>query len=117
MIIIDEAEHLPYKALELLRRIHDKAGVGVLLVGLPRLIHKIMEGRGEYQQLYSRIEVYTLLHKLHPSDTKRIVESVIQSSERGMGAFPQALKAEHRSSVEASLSFDEISKDKQCSNR
>ena len=47
MIIIDEAEHLPYKALELLRRVHDKAGMGVLLVGLPRLIHKIMEGRGE----------------------------------------------------------------------
>ena len=80
MIIIDEAEHLPYKALELLRRVHDKAGMGVLLVGLPRLIHKIMEGRGEYQQLYSRIEVYTLLNKLHPSDTKRIVESVIPSS-------------------------------------
>ena len=80
MIIIDEAEHLPYKALELLRRVHDKAGAGVLLVGMPRLIHKIMEGRGEYQQLYSRIEVYTLLHKLHPSDTKRIVESVIPSS-------------------------------------
>ena len=38
-----------------------------------------MEGRGEYEQLYSRIEVYTLLHKLHPSDTKRIVESVIPS--------------------------------------
>ena len=80
MIIIDEAEHLPYKALELLRRVHDKAGVGILLVGLPRLIHKITEGRGEYRQLYSRIGVYTLLHNLHPSDTKQIVESVIPSS-------------------------------------
>ena len=81
MIIIDEAEHLPYKALELLRRVHDKADVGVLLAGLPKLIHKIMEGRGEYEQLYNRIEVYTLLHKLHPSDTKRVVESVIPSSD------------------------------------
>ena len=80
MIIIDEAEHLPYKAQELLRRVHDKAGVGILLVGLPRLIHKIMEGKGEYRQLYSRIGVYTLLHNLHPSDTKQIVESVIPSS-------------------------------------
>lgn len=32
LIIIDEAEHLPYRALELIRRVHDKAGVGVASV-------------------------------------------------------------------------------------
>ena len=117
MIIIDEAEHLPYKALELLRRVHDKAGAGVLLVGMPRLIHKIMEGRGEYQQLYSRIEVYTLLHKLHPSDTKRIVESVIPSSSGVWEHFHKLSKQKHRCSVETPFSFDKSSKDKQCSNR
>ena len=36
---------------------------------------------------------------------------------RGVGGFPQALKAEHRCSVETSFSFDKSSKDKQCSNR
>ena len=45
-----------------------------------KLIHKIMEGRGEYQQFYNRIRVYTPLHKLNPSDTKRIVKSVVSSS-------------------------------------
>ena len=36
---------------------------------------------------------------------------------RGVGGFPQELKAEHRCSVETSFSFDKSSKDKQCSNR
>ena len=33
LLIIDEAENLPYRALEITRRIHDKTGIGVLLVG------------------------------------------------------------------------------------
>lgn len=33
LLIIDEAENLPYRALEITRRIHDKTGVGVLLLG------------------------------------------------------------------------------------
>ena len=33
LLIIDEAENLPYRALEITRRIHDKTAVGVLLVG------------------------------------------------------------------------------------
>ncbi|MFB5082527.1 AAA family ATPase, partial [Raoultella sp. C349492] len=37
-VLIDEAENLPYRALEVIRRIHDKAGVGIVLAGMPRLI-------------------------------------------------------------------------------
>ena len=35
LLIIDEAELLTYKPLEILRRIHDKTGVGVVLAGMP----------------------------------------------------------------------------------
>ena len=80
LIVVDEAEYLPYKALELLRRVHDKAGVGVLLVGLPRLIHNLRGSRGEYAQLYSRVGIYSQLEKLSPVDTKAIVGSVIPSA-------------------------------------
>lgn len=55
VILVDEAELLPYRALEVLRRIHDKAGVGVVLAGMPRLIINLKGKRGEYAQLYSRI--------------------------------------------------------------
>ena len=43
LIIVDEAEHLPYTSLELLRRIYDKAEVGILLVGMPRLMKNLIK--------------------------------------------------------------------------
>lgn len=55
LIIVDEAENLPYRALETLRRIHDKAGIGIVLAGMPRLILNLKGKRGEYKQLYSRV--------------------------------------------------------------
>ena len=36
LMIIDEAEQLPIKALDLIRRIWDKTNIGIILLGLPR---------------------------------------------------------------------------------
>ncbi|HIH9847687.1 TPA: AAA family ATPase [Klebsiella pneumoniae] len=55
ILMVDEAENLPYRALETLRRIHDKSGIGMVLAGMPRLIINLKGKRGEYQQLYSRV--------------------------------------------------------------
>ena len=55
LLMVDEAENLPYRALETLRRIHDKSGIGMVLAGMPRLIINLKGKRGEYQQLYSRV--------------------------------------------------------------
>ncbi|EHT03192.1 TPA: ATPase [Klebsiella pneumoniae] len=55
LLMVDEAENLPYRALETLRRIHDKAGIGIVLAGMPRLIINLKGKRGEYKQLYSRV--------------------------------------------------------------
>ena len=57
LIIVDEAENLPYRALELLRRIYDKARVGILLVGMPKLLKNLQGDKGQYTQLYSRVGV------------------------------------------------------------
>jgi len=80
LIIIDEAEHLPYRALELLRRVYDKASVGVLLVGMPRLIANLRGRRGEYAQLYSRVGIAGKLDSFRVEDTQRIVALVLPSS-------------------------------------
>jgi hypothetical protein len=77
LIIVDEAEHLPYRALELLRRLNDKAGVGILLVGMPRLINNLRGKKGEYAQLYSRVGVACKLDGLKPHDTEELVRSLI----------------------------------------
>jgi len=55
LLLIDEAELLPYRALEVLRRLHDKAGVGIVLAGMPRLLVNLRGKRGEFAQLYSRV--------------------------------------------------------------
>lgn len=55
LIAVDEAESLPYRALECLRRIHDRAEVGLALVGMPRLLVSLRGRNGELKQLYSRI--------------------------------------------------------------
>lgn len=80
LIIIDEAEHLPYRALELLRRIYDKAGIGILLVGMPRLYHNLCGNRGDYEQLYTRALYKISLEELKPEDVRAIVEKAAPDS-------------------------------------
>ncbi len=77
LIIIDEAEHLPYKSLELLRRVYDKAEVGILLVGMPRLIMNLEGEKRQYAQLYSRVGIVSQLNSLSSEDISTIISSVI----------------------------------------
>lgn len=55
VILVDEAENLPLRALECLRRIHDKTGIGLVLAGMPRLLVNLRGSNGELKQLYSRV--------------------------------------------------------------
>lgn len=55
LLMIDEAELLPHRALEVLRRLHDKTGIGIVLAGMPRLLVNLRGKRGEFAQLYSRV--------------------------------------------------------------
>lgn len=57
-IIIDEAEHLPYRALELLRRMYDFSKSPLILAGTQKLIKNLTTGsfsHNEYEQLSSRV--------------------------------------------------------------
>ncbi len=96
LLIVDEAEYLPHKALELLRRVHDKAGIGILLVGMPRLIHNLRGSRGQYAQLYSRVGVFARLEKLSPVDTKAIVDSAVPSANGVYKDFHRSSKGNTR---------------------
>lgn len=74
LIIVDEAETLSYKSLEILRRLHDKAGIGILLVGLPRLLNNLRGHAGEYVQIYSRIGIVGKMEYFRKDDTALILE-------------------------------------------
>lgn len=80
LIIVDEAEHLPFKALELIRRVYDKADVGVMLCGMPRLVSNLRGKKGEYAQLYSRVGISACLDALKHTDTEALVRSIIPTA-------------------------------------
>lgn len=77
LLIIDEAENLPYRALELVRRIHDKTGIGILLIGKNILLKNLCGYNNEYDQLYSRVKYYKKLDdKLLLQDVKKILSTI-----------------------------------------
>lgn len=55
IILIDEAEHLPLRALEDLRRIYDFSHTTMVLCGTEILLNNLMGKNKELRQLYSRI--------------------------------------------------------------
>lgn len=57
LIIIDEADHLSLGALQAIRNLNDKAGVGVILSGNNKLYTQMITGPrgGEYDQIRTRI--------------------------------------------------------------
>lgn len=75
LVIIDEAEHLPYRALELIRRVHDKAGVGIALCGMPRLEKNVQGDKNHYAQLNSRISAPCRAKLLDNNDIKAYIDS------------------------------------------
>lgn len=56
VLVIDEAEHLTTKGLEVLRRIYDFSRVPVVLIGTYGLLKNLKGNNGELLQLYSRIQ-------------------------------------------------------------
>jgi DNA transposition AAA+ family ATPase len=76
MIIVDEAENLPDDALELLRSIHDKAGIGILLLGMPKLLGNLRGRKGDFAQLYSRVDIAIKLTSITIDDARQIIKCI-----------------------------------------
>jgi len=94
LIIIDEAEHLPYRALELIRRVRDKAEVGVVLAGMPRLLRNIKGDANHYAQLYSRVNARLNIGVLNDFDVSLLVAARLgrQAKEEFLTAICKACR-------------------------
>jgi len=114
LIIIDEAEHLPYRALEMVRRINDFAEVGILLVGMPRLINNLRGERSNYAQLYSRIGMAVRLEALQQDDTEEIVKSMLPSSNGIWKEFHRYSKGNTRVLVKMILRAKRLAQINEC---
>ena len=61
----------------MVRRIYDKANVGILLVGMPRLITNLKGEKRQYAQLFSRVGMYAKLEVLNDDDKQAIISSLL----------------------------------------
>ncbi len=78
LLIVDEAELLAHKPLEILRRLHDLTGIGIVLAGMPRLRANLRGKRGEFKQLYSRVGFcYDIGQALNNDDMTALAESAM----------------------------------------
>jgi DNA transposition AAA+ family ATPase len=77
VLIVDEAQHLTTQALDQLRTIHDKAEIGVALVGNEGVYSRINGGgrRAEFAQLFSRVGMRVVRAKPLPKDIEAILDA------------------------------------------
>ena len=90
LLIVDEAQHLDTRALEVLRGLHDQAGIGLALMGNELLYARLTGGRrsAEFAQLFSRVGKRVRLTQ--PTQTD--VDSMLKAwSIGGAGERAQAL--------------------------
>jgi DNA transposition AAA+ family ATPase len=76
LLIIDQANRLSIKALEILRDIHDDVRCGLILTGVRRLEELLMKGNGwgdDLEQLFGRIHGIVHPDKITYSECERIV--------------------------------------------
>lgn len=93
LLIVDEAESLPVRGLELVRRIHDKTGVGVLLVGLDELLEVLSASEREFKQLWSRVGLKAKLPgQLSEEDTRALVRATLPARGSDAEAIAQAAR-------------------------
>lgn len=58
LVVIDEAETIQPRCLHYLRRLRDKAGIGIVLVGTERLLQIIKPVHGTFDQIRSRVGMF-----------------------------------------------------------
>lgn len=57
VILLDEAEHLKPPVLDVVRRIHDWAGIGIVYIGLPRFMVSLQSIKRDFDYIWNRVRV------------------------------------------------------------
>jgi len=79
LIIIDDAHFLSWEAFEVVRKLYDCAGVGIVYIGQPRLYDAMRGADGRaylYDQIYSRISIRREDFRVLKKDVRMISDSI-----------------------------------------
>lgn len=96
LIIIDEADLLSVKSVDILRRINEFANVGLLMVGLPRLYEIIRGVAAQYEKLWSRVDVIVTLGKASENDAEELVKQYVPKADGITKVFKELGKSNPR---------------------
>lgn len=76
LLIVDEAETLTLNQLNLIRRVRDKANIGVLLCGTENLTGILKPEFGQFEQIRSRTGFWPeTVRKISPEDAAALIQS------------------------------------------
>ena len=78
LLIIDEAHFLNWEAFEVIRKLHDCAGIGVVFCGQEQLYEQMRGGRRSFlwDQIYSRVGVRCHLTTVDKKDVKALADTI-----------------------------------------
>ena len=118
LMIIDQAEYLTEKSLDMIRTIHDNAGVGVVLAGLPLLESNIKGKAGVNEQIYTRIFSKFVCKKLEMDDAGALItnyfpdaeefsQKILDASEGKIRVFAQLLMHAKRITTNHNIKLNE----------
>ncbi len=77
LVIVDEAQHLTTAALEQLRAVHDKGGIGLALVGNQEVFARLDGGgrKAQFAQLFSRVGMRLSRNRPLAADVDALLEA------------------------------------------
>jgi DNA transposition AAA+ family ATPase len=92
ILILDEGENLTVQCIEVVRRIQDFTGIGLLLSGTPKLLDRLRGPRKELQQLFSRVGIWKEINLLQIGDVKAILQVNFPDAMKFANTFLQLSK-------------------------
>ncbi len=92
ILILDEGENLTTSCIEVVRRIQDFTGIGLLLSGTPKLLDRLRGPRKELQQLFSRVGLWKEINLLQIGDVRAILQINFPEALRFANTFLQLSK-------------------------
>lgn len=87
LLILDEAETVTAQTLEYVRRISDKAGIGVVLSGTEKLKPMIKDPRGKFGQISSRVSFWPpVIKAITEKDAHAMTQAALEDDEIDLSA-------------------------------